>query len=163
MIAITTPPLPLHLGYTGTRHGMSTAQRHAVADLLTAIADIHRVPIVARHGCCVGGDSEFHAECRLHQMHIIGHPGPEWPDGPLCARVLCDEIVDRQPYPVRNRAIVEASDIMIAAPLEMEMQRRGGTWSTIRMAIRALREGKLRELWAVGRNGKLMRHEEWTW
>lgn len=174
--AIAAPPLPLHVGFTGTRHGMSEPQRRAVADRLTVLADIHRVPIVAHHGCCVGADEEFHEICRQPDIRarIIGHPGPDWPDGELCARVLCDETRPPGAYMKRNAAIVTASRIMIAAPLQDDPIRGalgtgrraavwGGTWRTIGMARRALRAGKLRELYVVGRDGKLLDHGAWPW
>lgn len=158
---MTIPPLPLHLGFTGTRFGLSEPQRRAVFDLLTAIADIHRVPIVAHHGCCVGSDEDFHALCRERQWRVIGHPGPDWPDGEFCAYTICGETVDPQPYMVRNQAIVDAAQIMIATPLEARPQVRGGTWRTIGMALRALRAGKLSELHVVGRDGQMLDHGAW--
>lgn len=167
-----TPPLPLRIGFTGTCHGLSAPQLRTVADKLQDIADIHRVPIVAHHGCCVGADAEFHALCRERQFRIIGHPGPHWPWGDLCARQLdCDYFYGPRPYMDRNQMIINAvsldheddrsAGIMIAAPYEMEMQPRGGTWSTVRMALKALRRGVLRELVVVGRDGQVLRHEEW--
>lgn len=159
--AIAAPPLPLHVGFTGTRHGMSEPQRHAVADRLTALADIHRVPIVAHHGCCIGADEDFHAIARERGWRVIGHPGPDWPSGELCAYTICGETVDPDPYMVRNQAIVDVAHVMIATPLEARPQRRGGTWSTIRMACRALRDGKLRELHVIGRDGRPLDHGAW--
>jgi hypothetical protein len=160
MIA-TTPPLPLHLGFTGSRRGMSDPQLRAVSRLLTDLADIHRVPIIAHHGCCVGADEDFHALARERGWRVIGHPGPDWPDGPLCAYAICGETVNPAPYPVRNQAIVDAASVMIATPLEVRPQPRGGTWSTVRMALRALRAGGLRELHVVGRDGAMLDHARW--
>jgi len=34
----------------------------------------------------------------------------------------------------RNRAIVDETDILLAAPLESEEQLRSGTWATVRYA-----------------------------
>lgn len=159
---MTSPPLPLHVGYSGTRFGMSSAQRRAVARHLADIADIHRVPIVAHHGCCIGGDEEFHDLASDRSWHTHGHPGQDWPSGPLCARITCDVMENPQPRMRRNALIVAVSHVMIAAPLENEPQVRGGTWATIRMALRALRAGTLRELNVVGRDGALLDHARWT-
>lgn len=158
--------MTLSIGFTGTRQGMSPDQWRGVADLIDRLLvrqhDDITIPCVVRHGLCVGGDAEFHEIVRpLPGSHIIGHPGPEWPHGELCARVECDEVMPPQPYPVRNAAIVESSQVMIAAPYELEMQPRGGTWMTVRMALRALRTGKLRELYVVGRDGQLLDHGRW--
>lgn len=145
------------LGFTGTRHGLSQQQVRKVAEIVDSLG----ADITAHHGCCVGADEDFHAICRERRIHIVGHPGPEWPDGALCAYTICGETLDPKPYAVRNQAIVDASQVMIAAPLEARMQRRGGTWSTVRMAIRALQAGRLRELYVVGRSGELLDHKGW--
>lgn len=63
--------------------------------------------------------------------------------------------------PLRNAAIVAAAQILIAAPLQDEPQRRGGTWATIGVARRALRDGKLRALYVVGRDGQMLDHSRW--
>ena len=148
--------MTLHLGFTGTRHGLSQHQGARVAALL----DEHR-PSVAHHGCCVGADEDFHAICRERSIRVIGHPGPGWPCGPLCAYTICGETVEPTTYTRRNAAIVAASQIMIAAPLESTPQKRGGTWMTIRMARRALKAGKLQALYVVGRGGALLEWEGW--
>lgn len=149
--------MTLHLGFTGTRHGLSQQQGRRVAELV----DLLGADIIGHHGCCVGGDEDFHAICRERGLRVIGHPGPDWPDGPLCAYTICGETVEPQPYMVRNQAIVDASSVVIAAPLEAMPQARGGTWATIRMALRALRAGRLQELHVVDRSGRLLDHARW--
>ncbi len=148
---------PLHIGFSGTRDGLSQQQGRKVAELVDSLG----ADLICHHGCCVGGDEDFHAICRERGLRVIGHPGPDWPDGPLCAYTICGETVAPQGYMVRNQAIVDASAVMIAAPLEARPQVRGGTWSTIRMALRALRAGKLRELHVVDRGGRLLDHARW--
>lgn len=151
----------IHLGYTGTRFGMSALQWtrvHALAVDLTA-----GVPFTAHHGLCVGGDAEFHSIVRgLPLSHVVGHPGPNWPDGGLCARITdCDEVMEPAPHMRRNAAVVAAAKIMIGAPYEDEPQARGGTWRTIGMARRALKCGLLGSLHVVGRDGQLLDHGAW--
>jgi hypothetical protein len=160
----------INIGFTGTRHGMSNSQSAAVGALLWTRRATNLV--TTHHGCCVGADDEFHRMSRRIDAFIVGHPGPGWPNGPLCARVMCDFVEDPLLYMQRNRAIVAAASraeehdrapgIMIAAPYEDTPQPRGGTWATIRMAIRALRAGKLQALHVVGRNGDLIDHTRWT-
>jgi len=51
-------------------------------------------------------------------------------------RAFCEgysEIREEKPYPVRNRDIVDESDMMVACPGGPE-ELRSGTWSTIRYA-----------------------------
>lgn len=148
--------MTLHLGFTGTRHGLSQHQGARVASQL----DEHR-PSVAHHGCCVGADEEFALIANNREWHIIGHPPSRSEFISTRALELCHEIMQPEDYARRNAAIVAASQIMIAAPLESTPQKRGGTWMTIRMARRALRAGKLQALYVVGRDGVLLDHTRW--
>lgn len=158
----------LHIGFTGTRHGMSEEQRVAVMRVLEDQLDgammAARLGFVAHHGDCVGADAQFH-EIVLWGFRPLGswidvHPGPAG-DRHRAYSSGYDRIHDPQHHMARNRAIVAVSNIMIAAPFEPTPQKRGGTWATIRMALRALRAGKLRDLYVVGRDGKLMDHSGW--
>lgn len=154
----------IHLGFTGTRHGLTDEQRLRVLLLVHDLAYGHA--LTAHHGLCVGADAEFHDMVRavahaVPAYAIIGHPGPDWPSGKLCAAVECDQLLAPLPHMKRNSAIVAASHVMIAAPFEDEPQPRGGTWATIGMARRALRQGKLRDLCVVGRGGELLDHARW--
>jgi hypothetical protein len=155
----------LHIGFTGTRVGLTPAQLRGVKD---AILDRIGGGFVAHHGDCVGADCEFHRLCRGSwpgPVRIIAHPGP--PSG-WSAGCEADEWRAPKLYMVRNRNIVDMQDadgpdsrLMIAAPLELEPQPRGGTWGTIKIARRALAAGRLRELVVVGRDGELLDHTRW--
>ena len=64
-----------HIGFTGTRHGMTPGQRAAVAQLIAELAS--GVGFTAHHGDCVGAGAEFHDLCRAHAGSFIGiHRGP---------------------------------------------------------------------------------------
>lgn len=162
--------MTLHVGFTGTRVGMSDAQALTVMRLLEEqIDDMMIVDLagpIAHHGCCVGADAEFH-EIAKRWLYPVGggiamHPGPDGINrAKFAAEVPGDIIFSPQSHARRNAAIVAASQIMIAAPLESTPQKRGGTWMTIGMARRALRAGKLQALYVVGRDGKLLEHEGW--
>lgn len=132
----------IHIGFTGTRHGMTDAQRRAV-DI--AIADViggdTRLRVVAHHGDCVGADHEFHAIARQYGCAICVHPPTDTihaVNTPESTSVDGSKVVRRAPLPYleRNRAIVAESDVVIATPRESAEQQRGGTWSTIRLARR---------------------------
>lgn len=141
----------MHVGFTGTRRGMSRAQLDAVRYLLDEVLLLNG--FIAHHGDCIGADEEFHRICREPRggpVAIVIHPSTHH------LRAFCegDEVLDPMPPLERNRAIVAASDVMIAAPLDERM--RGGTWATIRKARTALQRGRLGALYVIGRGGRLL-------
>jgi hypothetical protein len=119
----------VHIGFTGTRHGMSVPQ-HAAVDALLSLFD----PLWVHHGDCVGADEQFHALARKYRHRVHLHP-PVKDD----KRAFCDwdKISDPFPYLTRDRHIVAASSLLLATPYEMTKQFRGGTWTTIRYAREA--------------------------
>lgn len=152
--------LMLHIGFSGTRVGMTESQLFRMGREIWA-----RIPTtgltVFHHGDCVGADRQFNyaaMELPRTRLRIVAHPGP--PSG-WSARCDVDERRPCKPYMVRNRDIVSESHIMIAAPYEREPQPRGGTWGTIAIARQALAAGRLRELVVVGRDGELLDHTRW--
>lgn len=121
----------MKIGFTGTREGMSEAQRRTVYDLLL------RLPVTeAHHGDCVGADAQFHdvllGGFGLSNVPIILHP----PDVPtLRAFSLCvNEVRAPKPFLDRNRDIVDECDLLIAAPRHDAEEMRSGTWATVRYA-----------------------------
>ena len=106
------------IGFTGTRKGMSEAQRaqlHAVIDWLWIGRRDDRE---FRHGAAIGADLQaVDIASRWANAAIVAHPA------------------NGQPL-ARNRAIVAASDILIAAPESDTEQLRSGTWATVRYARR---------------------------
>lgn len=151
-----TAPM-LHIGFTGTRHGMSALQEARVLYVVSSLWA--GAGFVAHHGDCVGADAELHRIARRYpNTRVVIHPGPI---GELSAGCFGDERRDPLPHMRRNRVIVNESQIMIAAPYEDEPQPRGGTWATIGMARKALERGQLRDLLVVGREGQLLDHTKW--
>ena len=122
-------PIKFHvLGFTGTRVGLSEAQKNTLKDLLQIFLDpktqIH-------HGDCLGADAEIHELCVILGFSIHIHP----PSNPRF-RAFCESAdFSHQPkeYLARNRAIVNASSLLVAAPSGPEKQR-SGTWATVRFA-----------------------------
>jgi hypothetical protein len=123
--------MTIAIGFTGTRNGMTEAQKTAVHLLLIELF-ANPIEIVAHHGDCVGADADFHAICReVGVGKIVAHP----PDLTVMrAFTNADEVRLPRPYLVRNGNIVFESREMIATPSGFAEERRSGTWSTIRKA-----------------------------
>lgn len=113
------------IGFTGTRRGMSSFQRDEVRQILTNLTwhEFH-------HGNCLGADEE----AALIAMSI-GHRVYAHPSDMGCRSVKATSDFAFAPLPplVRNRKIVMASELLIAAPLGDEVLR-SGTWATVRRA-----------------------------
>lgn len=127
----------IHVGFTGTRRGMTDAQKLVVAELLRKLEPLRGgLYLVGHHGDCVGADAQFHHLVRAMSNTIVTvHPPSDarkraW----VTCREDCDEWRPSRPYLDRNRDIVHESDAMIATPEESQPQPRSGTWSTIRYA-----------------------------
>lgn len=119
------------LGFTGTRKGMTQPQIEALRNTVKAfdIKEWH-------HGDCLGADAQSHLEIQklFTDARIIIHPPDK--NGMRAFCLGAHQILDAMPYIARNREIVENTDVMVAAPGEMEEQQRSGTWSTVRYALR---------------------------
>lgn len=128
------------IGFTGTRGSIEGAQLEALAELFALIdgAGVRRVTL--HHGCCVGADAvAVRLARRAPNWWIVGHP-PENPwliDVP--AHDLSHERRAPQRYLVRNRAIVDACELLVACPRGPEERAGSGTWATIREARRRAR------------------------
>lgn len=150
----------IHIGFTGTRHGMSSEQHARLVLEIDRVVDIDDW-FIAHHGDCVGADAEFHAIVRpLPNGQIVIHPGLS-SDSLVMAGCLGDWNRPANTYLARNQDIVNESHVMFAAPPTNQMHEYGGTWRTIRMATAALKKGKLRELCVIGRSGQILDHSKW--
>ena len=114
------------VGFSGTRVGMTDAQKIAVDRLLSD----PRITYVV-HGDCVGADAEFHKLARDNDLRVIVCP----PTNDRL-RAFCQGDYMNPPlgYLTRNQVIVKSSDYLVAAPKEMAEQEKGGTWYTVRFA-----------------------------
>lgn len=120
------------VGFTGTRYGMTKVQCVAfeVVYIGLCVRELH-------HGDCVGADAEAAAIAHYHRspaspVRIVCHPPLDGTHRAFFAH--SDEVFPARHYLARNRAIVDACDVLIGCPFERECQPRGGTWSTIRYA-----------------------------
>lgn len=125
----------MKLGFTGTQIGMSAQQLCTMRDWFIAniVEEFH-------HGDCIGADYDAHLLVRswtgLHRLcEIVGHP-PKDASKRAFARV--DRELPPEDYLVRNRAIVDSVDLLIAAPRTDREELRAGTWATIRYGRKVL-------------------------
>lgn len=121
----------LSIGFTGTQQGMTPAQYNAVFKILSDLKnDITKV----RHGDCIGADAEFHAMAQKLNLVIVIHPPINSSKRAFCKGY--NEEFPKKEYLVRNRDIVDNSDILIATPHLPKEELRSGTWATVRYARR---------------------------
>jgi hypothetical protein len=117
----------IDLGFTGTQEGMTGSQRKVVAQLLTQFT-----PVMARHGDCIGADTDFHelvTEIRGRICRIKTYPPI---DTTLRAYCKADEEHEPLPYLIRDDLIARDCQVLLATPKGFKEQRRSGTWATIR-------------------------------
>jgi hypothetical protein len=105
------------VGFTGTRRGMTTKQRRNLRALLEQATEFH-------HGDCVGADEEACVIAREMGIRTVSHP-------PLNEKgrafTVNDVVMPSRGYLDRDHDIVDASDRMIAAPLQANEVLRSGT------------------------------------
>ena len=149
------------IGFTGTRKGITEFQGEMLEQMLTGFIDSVRQPINVIHGGAEGADRSFHRiictgggyglaegdSFDVEQVDIIPSTVPDT-DGSssydmwelavfLGMRDVECILHDAKPPLVRNKDIVNASDVMLCCPSGEEV-RRSGTWATIRYAKTAL-------------------------
>jgi hypothetical protein len=142
--------MPIDIGFTGTRAGMSDEQKQTLMRLLAKF----RKPCRLHHGMCIGADAQAHAICRDMDVQLEGHP-------PIITTLMATDLEGfaamRKPLPylVRNRAIVDATQSLIAAPLSSNGS--SGTWFTVNYA-RSLN----RNVTVIFRDGKTETKTAWN-
>jgi hypothetical protein len=115
----------MKVGFTGTRHGMTTRQLEKVREQCSRTFELH-------HGDCVGADSQMHAIAQTIGCQIIIHPPSDTTRRAWCQGAYY--IHKPRNHLARNHDIVDATDFLLAAPYEPEETLRSGTWATIRYA-----------------------------
>jgi hypothetical protein len=115
------------IGFTGTRAGMTNAQRLTFRKLLVLneVQEFH-------HGGCVGADAEAHKIAMEKDIPIHVHPSNIKDKSEMCEDATV-KYVTKSPLE-RNREIVDSVDELIAVPKTEREQLRSGTWATIRYA-----------------------------
>lgn len=116
------------LGFTGSRWGLSAPQLVTLAGVMTEGWD------AVHHGDCVGADAQCHAMAKACGLWVVVHPPTDQRLRAFCAG---DETRAVAPYHVRDQAIVDAADVLVACPREGVPVPRSGTWLTIRLGRNA--------------------------
>lgn len=128
--AKTTEAATYSVGFTGTRAGMTPSQKAQFRARLREIKAEHP-NAEFHHGSAVGADAEAAQIAREEGFRVVSHPS----NLPAqTATTVNDETLPAKPPLTRNRDIVAASDVMLAAPRTDKEERRSGTWATIRHA-----------------------------
>jgi hypothetical protein len=137
------------IGFTGTRTGLTTAQRVALRQALSWSGrddELH-------HGDCVGSDFEAATMATALGLRTVAHP-------PLVDTLRgfhrSTEVRDRLDYLPRDRQIVRDTERLLACPKERDPVTRSGTWYTVRYAA-SLR----RPVLVVNPDGTLARRGVW--
>lgn len=118
----------MKVGFTGTRKGMTHAQKKTFRQLL-----LNLDPERFIHGDCIGSDADAHKIANDLGIKITIYP-PRKND----LRAYCEApgalIMPVGDYLPRNIKIVENSEILIATPETFTNEVRSGTWYTVRQA-----------------------------
>lgn len=93
---------------------------------------------IGRHGDCVGADADFHLILEDYGLTIIGHPPVKEEHRAFCT---FNETLEPKDYLVRDRDIVDKSDLMIICPRTFKEEQRSGTWFTARYARKTGKHG----------------------
>lgn len=115
----------MKIGFTGTQRGMPRTQASIIGSYFHHI-ELH-------HGDCIGADEQAHNLAKSNgSCRIVIHPPLNSYKRAWCPNA--DTVLSPLDYLDRNRAIVDRTDLLLAAPGEYEEQLRSGTWATIRYA-----------------------------
>lgn len=120
------------IGFTGTEEGMTESQKFVFTSFLEN--EVSNDNVSEFHfGDCVGADDEAADIADNMSVWLICHP-------PLNDKYRAwhssNEWWPAKDYLVRNKDIVDQSDLLIACPKEDNMVVRSGTWATVRYALR---------------------------
>lgn len=118
----------MRVGITGTREGMSQAQKERFVLRLYELQ-----PTQFHHGDCLGADAEGHDIVREFFPNVEIHVHPPISDYMRAFR-RGDIIYEPDHYIPRDRRIVDMTEFMFGAPLTDTEIVRSGTWTTIRYA-----------------------------
>lgn len=118
----------MKIGFTGTQIGMSERQRIEFYRQM-----IRHMPDEFHHGDCIGADTDAHnLVVPMLDTRIVIHPPTK---SAKRSFLRADETLPTKPYIERNHDIVDAVDLLIAAPKNERVEElRSGTWATIRYA-----------------------------
>jgi hypothetical protein len=129
----------MNVGFTGTHRGMSEEQHRRVGHFLIEMLEAEGDQF--HHGDCIGADAQ--AAKMADDLGYVLHSYPASVDKVYRAEFLpigfmCRQAVEHEVKPAleRNHDIVDACDILLAAPSHAGVRPRSGTWATIRYAAK---------------------------
>jgi hypothetical protein len=117
----------MRVGFRGTQEEMTLAQKAKVGQLLDVLK-----PDELHHGDSIGADADANALAQALNIPVVLHPPENSAKRAFCLHAV--EIRPVLPYLVRNRAIVDETDLLIATPKGFREEVRSETWSTVRYA-----------------------------
>jgi len=128
----------MHIGFTGSRDGMTGQQSIKLYEYICGAWDSDKLAKPTfHHGDCVGADELAHDLAKKTGMCITIHP-PKTTSTTHQYQAHCEgacEIREPKPHIKRNHDIVDECDWLIATPSGTEHEQpRSGTWATIRYA-----------------------------
>ena len=122
------------VGFTGTKMGMRDIQATSLTHVLISLSMEHlpHAHVRFHHGDCVGADVQAAHIAKTLGWYIVCHP-------PINPRhrgwfKYNDSIHIPYEYIVRDRHIVDVSQVLIATPHTPYEIVRSGTWTTVRYA-----------------------------
>ena len=129
------------IGFTGTRKGMAERQSDQFAFMLGCFFVGPQIRAQAKNvlhqGGAYGADKQARIIARQMGFEIEWHP---------CPGVSLKDVIEDEPlakfekwhevFPPlhRNRNLVAAVDVLVAAPFTNKEELRAGTWATVRYA-----------------------------
>lgn len=127
----------MKIGFTGTRQGTTPDQLATVRFLIGLL-----MPDEFHHGAAKGADAEAAMAARdtveLSDFRVCAWPGIDGsgksPDEDAGSIDYANWVMEPARYFVRNRAIVDATDLLIACPPCWPLPASGGTLYTINYA-----------------------------
>lgn len=126
--------LVLVLAFTGTKKGMTDAQKRGLRVRLHAAFKKYKGNVQFHHGDCIGADADAH-EIAVEELGVDAiwiHPGS---NPKMRAHKWSPHILPPDDNLDRNRTMVRLCHGLIAAPSGLvELFRGSGTWMTIREA-----------------------------
>ena len=131
----------IEIGFTGTQDGISKERLYDIELIVREYKKMYE-KVWLHHGACIGADTQVHGRLYTLVDAIVVHEPvikvkqgvfPDTNDPHVYWRLPYD-------YLVRNRHIVQESQLLIAAPATKKPVLRSGTWATIRYARKLGRE-----------------------
>ena len=121
-------------GFTGTRHGLTLEQ---AASLNRVFARLYEQGFRIMHnGVAIGADEEsVHLAVGIG-FEIVAHPSTIAEQRSETALMLARDSRPFFPPLTRNYHIVSESEILVAAPKHTKPSKQGGTWWTVRNAVK---------------------------